>query len=246
MQKAIFPMYNMRITQGYGSGSHKGTYAIDNAGVNSGIESAYAPFDGVIKKVWKNGNTVWLESLDKVKYADGSEDYAVVSFTHDNAVDDLSVGQMVKQGTIFYQEGTAGQATGNHIHIECGYGKFYAQGWYLNEYGIWTINNKCKPEDMFFVNGINIINGWGYNWKYFKEEDMLTKKIAEILYRFYLKRAIKQHELDSLVGKYTADQVATDIVNSDEYKKIVQDAKNSGGASLRHYPEAIREIFNQK
>jgi len=79
-----------------------------------------------------------------------------------------------------------------------------------------------------------------------KEENMLTRPIAEILYRFYLKRKIKQHELDALVGKYTADQVAKDIVNSDEYKKIVEDTKATGSPSLRHLPEAIRVLFNQK
>ena len=154
----------MRITQGYGVGTHRGTYALDDAGKDTGIETAYAPFDGVVKKIWANGNTVWLESLQPVEYADATIDYATVSMTHDNDISNLRVGQTVKQNAPFYQEGTAGNATGNHVHLECAKGRFTGTGWNQNSYGYWVINNPYKPHMMFWVDG-KIINGGGLNWK---------------------------------------------------------------------------------
>ena len=40
----------MRITQGYGEGTHVDSYAIDDAGENTESEEIYAPFSGTIKR----------------------------------------------------------------------------------------------------------------------------------------------------------------------------------------------------
>ena len=50
MEKPIFPSNYMRITQGYMEGSHKDSYAIDNADKDGGISNVYAPFTGIIRK----------------------------------------------------------------------------------------------------------------------------------------------------------------------------------------------------
>lgn len=165
MQRILFPMQNLNITQKYGIGTHKQGFPIDNAGRDTGIESAFAPFDGVIKKVWVNGNSVWLESLEPVEYADGTKDYAVVMLTHDNDIRDLPVGKIIRQGEIFYQEGTAGNATGNHIHLEIGRGRFSGTGWQAI-HNQWTINNAYRPENAFFIqDSTNVINTAGLNFK---------------------------------------------------------------------------------
>lgn len=52
MEKPIYPLKNMRITQKYGEGTHINSYAIDDAGANTGIEDVYAPFTGTIKKIY--------------------------------------------------------------------------------------------------------------------------------------------------------------------------------------------------
>jgi len=76
MEKPLFPSEYMRITQGYNEGTHKDCFAIDNAGKDSGISDVYAPYTGVIKKIYPtDANEVWLESIDKVEYADGTIDY---------------------------------------------------------------------------------------------------------------------------------------------------------------------------
>lgn len=50
MEKPIYPLKNMRITQRYGEGTHINSFAIDDAGKDTGIEEVYAPFTGTIKR----------------------------------------------------------------------------------------------------------------------------------------------------------------------------------------------------
>jgi hypothetical protein len=164
-QKILFPMEYMNITTGINEASHVGSNAIDCAGSDAGIDYVNAPFKGVIKKIYPFGHTVWLESLEPVEFADGTIDYATASFTHDNIVTDLSVGQVVQQWQIFYQEGTAGNATGNHIHLEIGRGRFTGTGWYQNANGNWVINNSYIPYNAFFLRDTIVINGRNYPWK---------------------------------------------------------------------------------
>lgn len=165
MQKILFPMDYMKITTGINEASHAGSNAIDSAGKDLGTENVFAPFTGTIRRIYDYGHTVWLESNEPVEFADGTKDFVVCSFTHDNIVSDLSVGQVIQQGQVFYQEGTAGQARGNHLHLEVGKGKFTGNGWYKNEEGNWVINNSYIPYNAFFLNGTKVINGYGYPWK---------------------------------------------------------------------------------
>ncbi|WP_208645086.1 hypothetical protein [Rathayibacter festucae] len=182
MQNILFPMRVMNITTKAGEGTHVGSNAIDVAGSNPGIESAFAPFTGVVRKVWPNGNTVWLESVEPVQFADGRQDYAVVSLTHDNSVTDLPVGRRIEQGEEFYQEGTAGNATGNHIHLEIGVGRFTGTGWHQIANGNWVINNSYPATSAFFLDGTTVLNGGGYEWKTLTgDDDMITKDDADLL-----------------------------------------------------------------
>lgn len=179
VQIAKFPMKYLTVTQGWGSGTHAGTYAVDLAGKDTGIDNVYAPFDCKIKKIWKNGNTVWIESLDKVKWANGWVEKATMSFTHDNWVADLRVGQVIRQGQPFYQEGTAGRATGNHVHMECAKGSFVGTGWFLNRFGWWTINNMVKPNDLLLLDGTIVRNGGGIAWKRYSAPKPTPKPVAK-------------------------------------------------------------------
>ena len=98
MEKPLFPSEYMRITQGYDEGTHKSSFAIDNAGKDSGISDIYAPYTGIIKKIYQNdANEVWLESSDKVEYPDGTVDYMTMLFAHANSVDNLFVGKLIKK-----------------------------------------------------------------------------------------------------------------------------------------------------
>ena len=167
MEKPIFPAKNMRITQGYDIGTHKSSYAIDNAGKDSNIEEIYAPFTGIIKKIYYNdANEIWLESVDKVEYPDGTIDYMTIMFAHANDVSNLFVGKRIKQNEEFYSEGTKGNVTGAHCHMECGKGKFNGSGWHKNNNGYWSINNSKKPEECLWIDdSIKVLDNHGYNFK---------------------------------------------------------------------------------
>ena len=167
MEKPIFPSKYMRITQGYEEGTHRDSYAIDNAGKDYGIDKIYAPFTGIIKKIYTNdANEVWLESIEPVEYPDKTVDYMNIMFAHADDVSNLFVGKRVEKGEPFYQEGTKGNATGNHCHIECGIGKFTDNGWHKNSSGFWSINNRKKPEECLWIdNSIEIIDDYGYQFK---------------------------------------------------------------------------------
>lgn len=172
MEKAMYPCKIMRITQGYGVGtySHSRNFAIDEGGIDGGISNFIAPFTGVIKKIYTaDANEVWLESVEPVLYADGTEDYMTIMFAHDNSVADLWVGKVINQGDIFYQEGTKGQATGNHVHFECGKGKFTGSGWYNNGGGWDIINGKAPTECLWIDDSYQILNNMGYNFRNTKE-----------------------------------------------------------------------------
>ncbi len=202
MEKPLFPAKCMRITQGYDEGTHKDSFAIDNGDSDYGISPIYAPFTGVIKKTYPNdANEVWLESIDKVEYPDGTIDHMTIMFAHCNDISNLFVGKRINKGEVFYSEGTKGNVTGNHCHIECGKGKFTGTGWHKNSANYWSINNGKRPEECLWIDdSIKILDNWGYNFKRIstnivdntkKEEIVVNKKefIAPKtdLYGIYLK-----------------------------------------------------------
>ena len=167
MEKPIFPSKYMRITQGYNEGTHKDSFAIDNADVDTGKSNIYAPFTGIIKKTYPNdANEVWLESIEKQEYPDGTIDYMTIMFAHCDDISNLFVGKRINKGEIFYKEGTKGNVTGAHCHIECGKGKFTGTGWHKNSANYWSINNGKKPEECLWIDdSIKVLDNWGYNFK---------------------------------------------------------------------------------
>ena len=167
MEKPLYPSYYMRITQGYNTGTHLNSFAIDEAGKDQNISKLRAPFTGIIKKIYtQDANEVWLESESPVEYPDGTIDYMTIMFAHSNDVSDLFVGKKISQGENFYSEGTKGNTTGNHCHIECGQGKFYNTGWYKNKNGTYSINNGKRPEECLWVdNKVTIIDNNNYTFK---------------------------------------------------------------------------------
>ena len=121
MEKAVLNIDVLNISQGAdGNFSHKGDKAIDI----TGVKNFKAPFTGTIKKILSNDNEVWLESNEKVLYADGTIDYMTILTLHDNDISNLYVGKVIKQGEVNYNEGNKGNSTGNHIHLAVGKGKF--------------------------------------------------------------------------------------------------------------------------
>ena len=174
MEKAMYPIKTIRITQRDHQGTHADSWATDEAGPDSGISSLFASFTGTIKKIYSaDANEVWLESTEPVEYPDGTKDYMTIMFAHCNDVSHLWVGKVIKQGESFYSEGTKGQATGNHCHFECAKGKFTGTGWHKDNAGYWSINNGKLVTDCLFVDdSYNIIQTLGLNFRNVKEVEI--------------------------------------------------------------------------
>lgn len=166
MEKAKFPMPTMAITQGYDEGTHLGTFALDLAGEDTGIDWVDAPFTGKIvhTESASYGNWYWFESLEPVLCANGEVTKLTAMFGHDNIMRH-NVGDIVQQGEHLCAEGTSGQATGNHCHFELGIGD-YVGTWYPNQYGIYMLYNEVKPNEYLCVpDDCRILEDYGYAWK---------------------------------------------------------------------------------
>ena len=114
---AMFPAGTLEVSQiAYGSYSHADALATDILPEGD----VFAPFTGRIVMTDSDYGCVVLQSTDKVHWADGSLDYMSVSFLHDNDTTDLKLGQVIEQGTPFYQAGVrspGGYITAPHVHI---------------------------------------------------------------------------------------------------------------------------------
>lgn len=141
---AIFCCNSLVVTQGaFDEYSHQAQNALD---IQPTEGKAFAPFNGIIVDIDKGEttcNAVWLESISKVKYADGTYDYMTVCFMHDNDISDLYVGMGLKQGDWFYDSGTAGNSSGAHIHIAVYRGRFNSS--------MRIGNGDVYAEDAFFL-----------------------------------------------------------------------------------------------
>jgi len=161
LEFALFPSGTLNVTQGaYDHYSHQKQNALDITTTNG---SVYAPFTGKIVRIdrgYSRYNTVWLESSDKVVFADGSIDYMTVVFMHDNNVSDLSVGQILTQGEYFYDMGVAGGATGPHVHIAV------IRGQYSKKMGLTGSGNVRVEDALFLPADVKVITSYGLDWVY--------------------------------------------------------------------------------
>lgn len=167
VQALLFPMEYLNVTQGNnGSFSHRGVNALDNAGKDTGIDETICPCDChlVAYDSYANGNAVFLESDNKVKWADGTVDFATMMFLHDNYIGDILQVKNFKQGWTFGDEGTAGFATGNHSHMEIAKGRFVRMYDGPNAYGTYCLHNSVSADKAFFIDGTEIINAGGFNF----------------------------------------------------------------------------------
>ncbi len=164
----IYPCKTMRITQTYnGTTSHKPhttgnykDYPIDEGCSDTGRDYMYCPCDEmVVKRVYGVGtsgtNTIWLESTEKVYFADGTSDYCTMLITHPNDDDlkNIKVGQKFKRKQKICREGKDG-ATAYHFHFSVGKGKYKGNGWTKNsngKYVLTTTNGAVKPEKLFYI-----------------------------------------------------------------------------------------------
>jgi len=173
-QKAWYPAARMYIVQiAYESGgdaSHKDRNTFDIANTTDIKDKTekriFAPFTGIIVFKEKEYNFVLLQSKEKVRYADGTLDYMTVGFMHDNDIDDLKLGQEIKQGDPFYDVGRRNKGKddpnmGKHVQITVYKGQLYnvnsreKDGSYTKLHDLgknWYSKGTVDPYNAFFVN----------------------------------------------------------------------------------------------
>lgn len=164
VKKVEFPLHYMNIVSKNIGGSE--SVVLKDSGNR---ENVYAPFDGIIRKVYKtHGNFVWLESKEKVLWANGDLDYMILLTGGDDNVESLYKGKQIKKGEAYYTVGTSGN-TFKHVYLEVGKGQFYGNGWEKNERGTWVLHDE-KPITEAFVIGKNtmIQNDGCLDWVYEK------------------------------------------------------------------------------
>ena len=147
MIKRKFGMACLNITQGrYSNGSHKYINAYDLAGMDTGIDRW---------RTWNELEVIGVHPYATTGFANtvhfyDAENDVTIAMTHCNTIPDgCVVGHVFRIGDTCYYEGTKGQATGNHIHLEIGKGrqpnkvKAYNGGWGLKDF--------INIEDYFYI-----------------------------------------------------------------------------------------------
>lgn len=184
-QVALFPLSGFHISQRDDETfSHNPSvyYATDYLGWNSSGRvyraPCYAPVD--IKLIWKNATeccAVW-ESLEPVHLANGIIDYLTILVYHDDDIENgtyYSVGTIKRMGEIFNRTGNGGSSTGDHVHLETGYGRYdtstsssYGTAEYKFHITDWTKPKRLHNYDALFINDTNPYQSPGaYVWKTF-------------------------------------------------------------------------------
>lgn len=178
--RLIFGMKCLNVSQigsGYDGKNHYShvSYEVDLAGMDSGVDVWRNKMPNTLwycAGAWgnaKTGNTRFFWSCDKngkakkVLCADGYLRYITLALTHSRR--SFTVGHYYKYDEIMYQEGTSGQATGNHIHLEICAGHVRTK--YRNRAGGYNLANMLPANRMMFLlNGYSYIrNGGGLSWK---------------------------------------------------------------------------------
>ena len=180
------PFKRMHVTQ-YDNGnySHQGSDAWDITSGTAGIKDPYyAPCDLVCKAIDLNYAFTWWQSVNKVKFADGTIDYVTLMFGHDEDIN-ATVGMTIKKGTQIGNMGSGGTATGVHCHIEVAKGQYKGK-WYKNDKGVYCLYNSIKFYDAFYMDGVQLINVDCDKFKYLETENLkevvneLKSKITEL------------------------------------------------------------------
>lgn len=166
IQDLLCPFTYVRITQGNGVGTHRGTLAFDIASKNKTEEAYYAPCDVKCVMIYPSSGQAMWQSLEKVRMPSGLIDYVTMVTVHDNSFNSY-VGQVISQGIQLGNKGTKGNATGIHAHIEIARGQKTSRNWYKNSYGIYTMNDEIMMEDAFFMDNTEIDpTSIARNWRY--------------------------------------------------------------------------------
>ncbi len=170
-QYAIWPLSQVYITQGaYDSYSHQTENAFDCVIQPITGAKAFAPFDGRVIAAESTWGTIWFQSDQKVRYADGTYDYMTVVFMHGKNATSL-LGRSYRQGEAFYVLGGTGPSGPNtydtHLHVEVYKGKASPAGTIISSTAAWSYRGNILPNKALYVkkSKTSIINNYGYSFQ---------------------------------------------------------------------------------
>lgn len=214
-----YPSNVMRITLGtFADFSHtaanKQQYAIDEGFEDTGATGRFtAPCDVKVTYIVDSWNCYYFQSLEKITFADGSKDYLTLKLGHQN-YKKFKVGDIIKKGSFLYQEGTAGEATGNHVHLETIKGTVKQSKYYGN----------ISPDQVFYIDDtIKVID-----MKNLKFKTMEAMPVGWTKYKFVYskkKRKARKHN-----GKTynMCDQVINNLNYYPDIKYVGTGKKENG------------------
>lgn len=167
IQDFLCPFKRLYITQGTGVGTHVGTQAIDVVNGNGAKAAYFAPADMVCFATYpSNGQAMWI-TKNKVRCPNGYIGHVVMCTAHDETLN-FRAGFTVKQGQQIGNMGNAGNSLGVHCHIQCG--QTSDRTWKRNRYGVWCFNWEKDPTDVFYMDGVEILNYKSAGWKRISDE----------------------------------------------------------------------------
>ena len=161
----LFPMEYMNISQGEG-GSFSHDLAMDFLGWNNQGRVYTCPYYApcsckCVAHFGSSDNATW-ESLDKVHCADGVLRKVTFCFNHDAFPP--AVGTVLNQGDLIGHSGTAGFATGDHMHFNTADGNYSGYSPIAPGSQYYQLSNSSHIYNTCFINDTVIVNGYGYNW----------------------------------------------------------------------------------
>lgn len=157
MYNLVFGMKAINITQLPGGSYSHPNMAVDMAGVDNGIDFWFAQgYWKAIAGPWGSG-TYFFMSCDKngapaaVHCADGKDRIVTLALTHSARIYVRpTVGKVYETGTPIYEEGTVGQATANHIHVEVADGIRTGKSW-DSKLGGYRMEGELNPLEVIAV-----------------------------------------------------------------------------------------------
>lgn len=162
----LFPLPYLYMSQDEGGDfSHAGTLAMDflGWGATGRIYKApyYAPCSCTCIASTESANRIW-QSDNPVLYANGTIDYVTWVQAHDN--NPLPIGTHLNQGDLLGHTGTAGNVTGDHLHLNIARGK-YANWERVPPNNNWQLKNSIHIYNACYVNDTVIVQGYNHPWK---------------------------------------------------------------------------------
>lgn len=162
----LFPLEYMYISQDEGgSYSHQGTLSMDFLGWDANGRVYLCPYYApcTCKLVYKSTSGAYniFDSVNLVHTPSGLQNVCFM-VAHDNTLP-FNIGDIVQQGDLLGHTGTAGNVTGDHVHLNIASGHYQGQEQVPPDNN-WQLINSIHVYNGLYVNDTVIVNGMGHNW----------------------------------------------------------------------------------